>query len=155
MNKRTKILFIIYLIIAPIVYFISSAHTPHQHCQIEKFARENIDTEDSKYTVIAFINDDAHSYQQALKEVFDNKSVKLLFYLPSNKQNTTLHTLPSNDNVYINNRYFVKAGIKIDAEAPSLQLFIVNKKQQLVFQEQFYHPTKLKSSRLLHRLKKS
>jgi hypothetical protein len=151
MNKRTKILFIIYLIIAPIVYFISSAHTP----QIEKFARENINTKDTKYTAIAFVNDDARSYQQALKEVFGNKSVKLLLYLPSNQQSTALQALPSNDNVYVNNRYFVKAGIKIDSEAPSLQLFIVNKKQQLVFQEQFYHPTKLKSSRLLHRLHKS
>lgn len=153
MNKRTKVLFIIYLIIAPIVYFISSAHTPHQHYQIEKFAKEYINTEDTKYTAIAFINDNAHDYHQALKEVLGNKPVKLLLYLPTSHQNTTPQTL--NDNVYVNNRYFVKAGIKIDTEAPSLQLFIVNNKQQLVFQEQFHHPSRLKSSRWLHHLKKS
>lgn len=153
MNKKTKILFIIYLIIAPVVYFISSAHTPHQHCQIEKFAREYTNTGDTKYTAIAFINDDAYSYQQELKKMLGNKPVKLLLYLPTNQQNTM--TLHNNSNVYTNNSYFVKAGLKIDEEAPSLQLFIVNEKQQLVFQEQFHHPANLKSSRLLHHLKKS
>lgn len=153
MNKRTKILFIIYLIIAPVVYFISSAHTPHQHHKVEQFT--NIHSSKTKYTVIAFISDDANQYQQALTKALKGKDVKLMCFLTNRQENEVSNANFDKQNTYINNSYFVKAGIKIDETAPSLQLFIVNKKQKLVFQEQYHHPSTLRSSQLFSHLKKS
>lgn len=156
MNKRTKILFVIYLIIAPIVYFISSAHTPYKQHPIENFAHKYTQANTNQNLVIAFISSKTDEYQQALSQTFTGKAVKTMVFITPDKKAQALGQVAQTNKlkVYAGERYFKKAGINTGQKAPSLQLFVINKQKKLVYQEQHYDNHSLDLSKLVTQLNK-
>ena len=156
MNKRTKILFIIYLIVAPLVYFISSAHTPNKQKQnIERFAQNFIEHKGAHNTVIAFINSHTklEEYQQSLTQTFKNKTVSLMVFAIPSENDTPKHQklsyLSKEIKVYKGKQYFSKAGVKTNTQLPSLQLFLVDQKMKLRYQEQHFDSNPLDLSKFI------
>lgn len=159
MNKRTKILFIIYLIVAPLVYFISSAHTPNKQKQnIERFAQKFIKDQGAQNTVIAFINSHTRleEYQQSLAQTFKDKTVSLMVFTIPSKNDKARHQQLSCVNqeikVYKGKQYFSKAGIKADKQLPSLQLFLVDQQMKLRYQEQHFDSNLLDLSKFVSQI---
>ena len=160
MNKQTKILFIIYLIVAPLVYFISSAHTPKQQGQkMENFAQTFVQERASKHTLIAFINSQTKNveYQASLSNKLKNKGVDLVvFTIPSEQESSNFEQLPCNGNrwrVYAGKQYFSKAGLKTTTHDPSLQLFLVDQQMKLRYQEKHFDDHPLDLTKLVSQIK--
>ncbi|WP_299452153.1 hypothetical protein [uncultured Microscilla sp.] len=155
MNKKTKILFVIYLIVAPIVYFISSAHTPSKQQKVkQQFVSQLSKNGTDQYTAIAFINDNANQYQEVLTKIFKGKKIKTVFFVAEHQQKSATHaSLNSQQGMHINNRFFRKAGIKIGNDIPPMQLFIVDKQHKLVLQKQYNNPHTIQSKQLFPYLK--
>ncbi|EAY28812.1 hypothetical protein [Microscilla marina] len=155
MNKKTKILFVIYLIVAPTVYFISSAHTPSKQQKVkQQFVSQLPNNAKDQYTAIAFINDDARQYQHVLTKIFKGKKIKTVFFVAEHQQKVATHaSLKSQQGMYANNRFFKKAGIKIDNETPSMQLFIVDKQHKLVLHKKYNNPYTIQPKQLFSYLK--
>jgi len=158
MNKQTKILFIIYLIVAPLVYFISSAHTPkNQIHKIENFAQSVIKEKEPKHTVIAFISSQTKTkeYQASLSDKLKNKGIDLVvFTIPSESAQRNFEKLPCISEgkilkVYAGKQYFNKAGVKTNTQHPSLQLFLVDQQMKLRYQEEHFDSHTLDLTKLV------
>lgn len=155
MNKRTKILFVVYLVLAPVVYFISSAHTPNKHKhQIEKFVHKYAHKVSAQSTIIAFIGSTSKAveYQKILAQTFQGKATKtMVFTVPEQASETIAKATKQTAGVevYTGKRYFKKAGIYTGKKAPTLQLFLVNRQKKLVYQEQHYDNQSLDLSNLV------
>lgn len=155
MNKRTKILFVVYLVLAPVVYFISSAHTPNKHkYQIKKFVHKYAHKVSAQSTVIAFIGvtSKAVEYQKILTQTFQGKATKtMVFTVPEQASETIAKAAKqaAGIEVYTGKRYFKKAKIYTGKKAPALQLFLVNRQKKLVYQEQHYDNQSLDLSKLV------
>jgi len=161
MNKQTKILFIIYLIVAPLVYFISSAHMPKtQVHKVENFAQTIIQESETRHTVIAFINSQTKTeeYQASLANKLKNKGIDLVvFTIPSDSEQQSFEKLPCTSEcnllkVYASKQYFNKVGIKTNSQHPSLQLFLVDQQMKLRYQEEHFDSKSLDLTKLVSQI---
>ncbi|OJJ21217.1 hypothetical protein BKI52_11670 [marine bacterium AO1-C] len=157
MNKQTKILFIIYLIVAPVVYFVSSAHTPNKQVhKFENFAQKFIQEQEPTHTVIAFINSQTKTkeYQASLSDKLKNKGIDLVVFTIPSAQDSFKQLPCTNEGlrVYAGKQYFSKAGVKVAKQHPSLQLFLVDQQMKLRYQERHFDSSPLDLTKLVSQI---